>query len=245
MKTFICLCFGLLLGFMVGCNDTELKSHWRDREITIDGNNDEWHGAMWRLEKENVVVGVMNDDKFAYLTFTISDRAYQRQIAMQGMTVWFDRKGGDEKKFGIHYQVGRGMMDMERRRPMDEHDRDSVPAFPEQISNEIEILGPMEGDHSSMTVQELKDIGVGLRFSQGLLVYELKVPLMDNGPQPYAIGTTAGSAIGIGVETGSFDFAGRRGGGGLTGGGGGGGFGGRRGGRGGGFGGGSPSGMRE
>ena len=71
----------------------------------------------------------------------------------------------------------------------------------------------------------------------------MKVPLTDTGPQPYVIGSTAGSIIGVGIETGSGNAAGNREGRPMLGDGErGGGFGGRRGGMPGSA---PPGGMRE
>jgi hypothetical protein len=196
----------LLVSLFCGCKSIELKSYWRDREIKIDGNGDDWQGKTWVIKDlPNVAVGFMNDDKYLYLSLSISDRSLQRQIMFRGLTLWFDRSGGEEKKLGIHYPLGMGMMDapMNRRRSPDEFDRmrDSMPNFPDKFSNEVEILGPAEGEHQRMKIQETGGIEIALRSNNGLLVYEMKIPLEDNGPKPYAIGTTIGSIIGVGAET--------------------------------------------
>jgi hypothetical protein len=188
-----------------GCGSIEFKSQWRSQPISIDGDNNDWQDKTWIIKDlPNVVVGFMNDDKDLYLSLTISDRSLQRQIAFRGLTVWFDRTGGEEKKFGICYPLGMGMMDfpIDRRRSPEgsERMRDSIPNFTEQLSNEIEIYGPMEGEHQRMQVRE-SGIEVALRLTNGLLIYEMKIPIEANGLKPYAIGTMAGSTIGVGVET--------------------------------------------
>ncbi len=244
VKTKIKYSLIFLITFLSGCKTLEMTSYWRDRDIKIDGNSNDWQGKTWMVEDiKNVLFGFMNDENYLYLSLTISDRALQRQVAFGGLTVWFDRNGGEEKKFGIHYPLPMMMRDMpmERRQPRQDQDSecDTTWTFPEQFSNEIDIEGPMEGEHHRMALQETGGIETALHFSKGLLTYEMKVPLADKGPQPYVIGAAAGSIIGIGIETATGDFAGGRSSKPMMGGGpGGGGKGGRRGG---GHGGGEPN----
>ncbi len=245
-----------ILGFgftLNGCGSQEFKSHWREREVTIDGRNTEWSGFLSPLDDKGTSAGVLNDDKFLYLAIVTSNPQLQRQINRLGLTVWFDQKGGEDKKFGIHYPVG--IAGFERRNEAGDADepagREPEREAAQNASSEVEIIGPSEADRHEMTLAETG--GIEARFNQvkDTLVYELKVPLRDDGTHPFAIGTTAGATIGIGAETvlpqavrqpseGSME-GGRGGGYGGRGG-----FGGRggRGGRGGGFGGRSPSGSR-
>lgn len=224
------------LTLFYGCKSLEITSYWRDCDVKIDGSSEDWQGKTWIIKDlDNVLVGFMNDENYLYFSLTISDRALQRQVAFSGLTVWFDRSGEEEKIFGVHYPLGMDVMDMpgDRRRKMQEQNfsRDSLPVFPENFSDELDIYGPTEGEHIRMRKQETGGIDVVLHFSRGLLVYEMKIPITDKGTQPYVIGTTAGSTIGVGVETVSNEMPGGRGDRQKMGGGqGGGGMGGRRGG---------------
>jgi hypothetical protein len=125
----------------------------------------------------------------------------------------------------------------------------------------LEVIGPGKDDRRRLELAFAKTIGldVATRMGQGVLVYEIRVPLPASEGQPYAVRSTPGSTIGLGVETGAMprvagrsgEGGGRRGGGGGAGGSGGGGGGGGRGGGGmggggrGGTGGGPPGGGRE
>jgi len=163
----------------------------------------------------------------------------QRQILFRGLTVWFDRKGGDERRFGIEYplpsvEFPRG----ERRRLDGERTPDTSWIFPENISSEIEILGPGDGEHRRMQLAETRGITAALEHQGGTLFYTLRIPLNDSGEHLYGIGATPGSTVGIGIESGgSMRPAGDERGGGMSSGMPGGGLG--RGRRGGGFGGGA------
>jgi len=126
----------------------------------------------------------------------------------------------------------------------------------------IEVIGPGKDDRRRLELAFAKTLGldVASRMSEGVLVYEIRVPLSASEGQPYAVRSTPGGTIGLGIETGQMPRPGGRGdkgggrgggmGGGPPGGGGGGppgggGMGGGGGRGGGGMGGGPPGGGRE
>jgi len=126
----------------------------------------------------------------------------------------------------------------------------------------IEVIGPGKDDRRRLELTFAKTVGldVASRMSEGVLIYEIRVPLSASEAQPYAVRSTPGGTIGLGIETGQIPRPGGRGdegggrGGGPRGGGGGGmgggppgggGMGGGGGRGGGGMGGGREGGMRE
>ena len=119
----------------------------------------------------------------------------------------------------------------------------------------LEVIGPGKDDRRRLELAFAKTVGldVASRMPEGVLIYEIRVPLSASGGQPYAVRSTPGATIGLGVETGEMPRPGGRGGegggrqGGMGGGppGGGGGGGGRGGGGMGGGRGGGREGMRE
>jgi hypothetical protein len=198
-----------LLAVLGGCGSMEYTSRWRDRQVTVDGQNLEWGHALVRMEELPVMMGILNDSEYLYVTIQTSDRPTMRQIMFRGLTLWFDRTGGEEKRFGIRYPMG--MQGMGARPPQDDRNGEGnrEPNRDDMLSGrmpvdttEIEILGPMENEHHRMSIIELRQINARFQIVDGALVYELRIPLTDNGAEPYAIGTSAGSVIGIGWETG-------------------------------------------
>jgi len=218
----ILLLFTFLLG---GCSNSklELNSNWRDREITVDGKNADWLGAMLFFEEDNVSVGLLNDENFFYICMIAEDQLIRAQVMMQGFTLWFDPDGGKKKTFGIKYPVG--MQASERGMRRDEQDLERAREAPRRLMNELEILGPGKDELKKMLIEEAKGIEINIEFSSGMLVYELKVPLIQSEQYPYAIGAEAGSSVGIGLETSKMErsdmrrqMSGGMGGGGPTGG---------------------------
>src|SRR3954464_3640800 len=84
-----------------------IDSHWRDRNVVIDGDNGEWPGPLVAVEENHpLLTAVMNDGQYLYLVLSTNDPAVRREIFRQGLIVWFDPSGGDKKHFGVKYPVG-------------------------------------------------------------------------------------------------------------------------------------------
>jgi len=192
-----------LLCLLPGCGTLELKSLWRDREVVVDGKNTEWTGALTALEDKQTSIGLLNDGDYLYIGLTSADQNLQRQAMRRGITFWFDRDGGEDKKFGIHFPIGFGGFGPPQGGRANEEERERHPQVEssEGLTDELEIYGPAAGESHRMTMAQTGGIEARLGTSDGILVYELKVPLMDNGPHMFAIGTKTGASIGVGVET--------------------------------------------
>ena len=102
------LALGILaLGLLVasGCGRPTFDSRWQDRSIDVDGQDADWQGATFYVEKANVVVGLLNDAHYLYLYLGSTERAIQSQLLFRGFTVWFDPKGGKEEYLGIRFRI--------------------------------------------------------------------------------------------------------------------------------------------
>jgi hypothetical protein len=199
----ICLPLFLLLTVsLAGCNEIKLSSNWCDREISIDGDQADWSGALRFLEDQQASVGVLNDGDFLYLCLVSSNQGPVMQTVMSGFTVWFDREGGKKKNFGVKFPLGMpgGAM------PMIDRSKTKEPEMPREFLDaslkEIEIIGPGEGQLNRAPDFEDQGIQVKIVETNGRFVYELKVPLAITSDHPYAIGAKEGKPVGIGFEAG-------------------------------------------
>ena len=95
----------LVLSF-TGCNEVELNSTWRDREIAVDGMSTDWQNAMAYVEKPGVAIGLRNDAEYMYVCLMPADRRMAAQMLALGFMAWFDPEGGKSKTFGIHFIEG-------------------------------------------------------------------------------------------------------------------------------------------
>lgn len=231
-----------------------IESHWRDRDIAIDGDSGDWPGPLRPIEENHpLMAAAMNDGQYLYLVLSTSDSTERRQILRQGLIIWFDPSGNEKKHFGLKYPVGlppeerptrgggggyrRGGGGGGGRPPGDPGSGDSTRSgSPDQIepTNRLEVYGPQKDDAHSFVTEMAPGITVKTGQVEGYLVYELKVPLAKTTDGPYAIETKPGAVIGFGIEMPKMERPSGQGRGGM---GGLGGFGGGMGGRGGGGGG--------
>lgn len=200
----------MLVFLLAGCTTLKLDSHWKDREISIDGENKDWLGAMYYFEDDNISAGVLNDESFLYICMIAEEPQLTAQIMGQGLTFWFDPDGGKEKAFGVKFPLG--MQDREGEdMPMvpreEEPDQEKIREFFENSLTELEILGPRKDEKRRIQVKDLKGIEVAIDPSGGLLIYELKVPLLHSEDHPYAIGAKPGDVVGIGIEVAKMDLS--------------------------------------
>ena len=227
----------VVLMAMAGCKTEELASTWSDREVRIDGVNDEWQGATTYIEDKDVSIGLLNDDEFLYVSLSGNDNL-RMQVMRAGLTIWFDPEGGTDEWYGINFPTGAQGRMQEMRRRGEGGDRDPPsrrPTVDDDPMMYVELVGPGELGRRRIPIERVTGVEVKIGNDFGRFVYELKMPLPRDADHLFGIGTKAGAVLGVGLETG--DMPGRGRGGGMGGFGGGGGRGGGGGGRGGGGGG--------
>ena len=216
MKRFFIMIVILLISatafFTAGCGDPELKSKWLDREIIIDGLDDEWgHFIQYYHKKKRIILCFFNDNRFLYIKISSPDRMTMHQIIGPGMTVWFDPNCGKKKRFGIHFpckmkndainMIRSGNTTGRRKNP------DQLMKFAEEINNRLEIISPEKSGVVKLTTTEAEAYGIEVKIgvTNAQLIYELKVPLNKSELTPYAISENSTGTIGIGFETGKME----------------------------------------
>ena len=224
---FLYVVFWILL--ISGCREPELNSKWLDREINVDGMDNEWQDCrLYYDEDTRTIIGMYNDEHYLYLHLSSRDKVMQRKILWLGLTVWFDNKGGKEKRFGIQYPLGMvvegrpiipdipgkdagrsGMKDRFKKMQRNETRRmpDRLSGILGGAQSDPVLLGPDEDDRYIMFDGEIESLGILAKVGrlEGNFVYEFKVPLKQNKRTPYAIGTGTTGKIGVGFETGKMD----------------------------------------
>jgi hypothetical protein len=271
----------IVLAAMVGAGALALaaetlriESVWSAEAPAIDGKLPEWSSPLVTLGSTPVSLGVRNDGQSVYVALTSSDQATRLMLGAAGFTVWMDPSGREKKPFGITVPPamaggpgmrGRGPRGDQQGQPPAEAGQERGPGGPQGPAvgtiTSIEVVGPGKDDKRRLELAYARTIGldVAARMAEGVLVYELRVPLAVTEAQPYGVKSAPGAIIGLGIETAKLQPSGGRGeeggrggtggrppgGGGGMGGGGMGGGGGQRGGMGGGPPGGGREGMRE
>ena len=194
----------LLLSF-TGCKSAmNLTSNSLDREVTIDGSEEEWVDALQAIEKENFSLGLLNDEEFLYVTLVTADAQLRNQIMALGMTLWIDPEGGKDKTFGVRFPLGI----MDSGLPPNPMLMQRDPEIAEQMFNEslaeFEVVREKDEDTRRWMRTEIEDMQMDANIKTGMFVYELKIPLRDEA-LGYSLEIAEGNSIGLGLETPEFD----------------------------------------
>lgn len=76
------------LVFLTGCNEPSLQSKWRDRDIVIDGSDEEWSDCKLYTDKETgTTIGVYNDKDHVYICMATSDQKVIEQFIKDGFLI--------------------------------------------------------------------------------------------------------------------------------------------------------------
>jgi len=212
----------------VAAETLRIESVWSTEAPTVDGKLTEWSAPLVTLGSTPLSLGVRNDGQFAYVALATSDQATRMMLGAAGFTVWFDPAGKNKKAFGITVPpVVAGGRGMRGRGPGGAPpDQDGQPpdwqSAPPQGRGEpsqggpggpggpaigaitsIEVLGASKDDKRRFELAYARTIGldVAARVAEGVLVYELRVPLSVTEARPYGVKSSPGAAIGLGIET--------------------------------------------
>ena len=208
----------------VAAETLRIESVWSTEAPAVDGKLTEWSAPLVTLGSTPLSLGVRNDGQFLYVALASSDQATRVMLGAAGFTVWMDPSGKNKKSFGITVPpVMAGGPGMRGRGPGG--------APPDQIGQppdwqgtppqgsgggpggsqdpaigtitSIEVLGASKDDKRRLELAYARTIGldVAARMAEGVLVYELRVPLPVSEAQPYGVKSAPGATIGLGIES--------------------------------------------
>ena len=198
----------LLLIFLNGCGDEEIKSMWNNNSIVIDGNQADWLGKLKYFPDQKAGVGIANDGENLYLCLATSDTGRMFQLFVTGFTVWFNQPNGGEK-IGIRYPLtleeAGGTMPRWNRQ---EGGRPDFQVRLDQFKSAQTELRIVNSDNFPLTSYNLKNdmgINIDVGYQLGLLVYEMKVPLKGNLVGDHILNLAPGDEFTLGFESGEFN----------------------------------------
>ena len=88
---------------LMACSSNTYLSQTATNEFRTDGQRSEWTGRFQIPEGESFALGLSNDKNYLYLAISSIDQDFQRQLAMGGLTLWLDSKGGKRQDLGIRF----------------------------------------------------------------------------------------------------------------------------------------------
>jgi hypothetical protein len=197
-----------VVGAVVYARVPERASTWRDRDIRVDGSDEDWRGEELPVKGEHFSLGIMNDGEWLYLCLPTKDMGTRTTISTMGIVVWLNRAGGKKQTFGIHFPVpnppgARGM----RRPPAQaggegqgrEAPREGEPQVAGQ--DEIGVLGPGKNDAHLVPVDQAGGIEARVGLHEDLMVYEARIPLARSADHPYSPELRPGDTVRLRIET--------------------------------------------
>ena len=190
----------LVATLLTGCGGAApLTSSAPDEPVVVDAQLNEWGGKLKTLSsKDGLLVGMQNDDDHLYLSLSTRNVASIGSIMRAGLIIWVDPAGGKEKTFGIRFPLGLSMDETGDRRLSEGAAADRVRI--ERSTQEVEIIGA-DGQAIRRHKDSIPGIAAEVEADQGVLTYEIQVPLAHTDGVLYAIGTKPGQEIGIGIAT--------------------------------------------
>lgn len=199
-----------LLGLLVmgACGGpSTLQSTSPTAPPTIDGTLSEWGGALTYVNDEPVSMGVVPTDSLLYVALTTQDQRLIRSIAKNGLIVWVDPAGGEQRTFGVQYPLGLRVQRAGRRGPRGAGA--SGASRPTATLDQLALKELAVIRHDSIRTRIPAKFSSGLRaqatIDRGALVYELAIPVGAASENPteraHGLRTALGPTVGIGLQT--------------------------------------------
>ncbi len=180
----------VVLGTPVGAKG-KLVSGWLDRDISIDGELDEWRDALVYFSSVDAFVGVFNDESNLYFCLYSQSPELSNQFATDGLRLKIE--GKNSGVFVVHFPRPTGQSGP--RTGARRGERDRAPASTDAIGLEV------PGQRDLVVVSAGGDAGLEARVShRRSFVYELKVPLTEGAGHPWAPGLFPGDKFKLLIE---------------------------------------------
>jgi hypothetical protein len=167
---------------------------WRSEPVAIDGLIADWPplGALDRGPD----VGTMNDGEFLYLAVSGKEPRLLPPLAM-GLIVWIDPTGRRARTFGLRVPgVLQPLLPGMNPEPAASSD-----AFSTKVLDRFDVLGPGENQRRLVDLTPEMGIELAYGYSEGEIIYEIRLPLEKTSARPFAVGASARRTIGLGIAT--------------------------------------------
>jgi hypothetical protein len=148
---------------------------------------------------------ISNDNENVYFEMKVKDRKIQNRILTEGLTIWINMDGKEEKKMGIRFPLGSRNQPGRKKNAREEN----IPAEAEStenllaMANTIEILGFLSEEQRRFPAENRDSFRGSVTLDEGgILYYKLimpvaKLPLRNSreahSAMPFILGIEYGS----------------------------------------------------
>lgn len=206
LRVFVIGLMILATGVYAHAGDLKLSSTWRQTDIIIDGNEDDWSGRQVYIEAIKGAIGVANDSEYLYVAISTQREDLMMKILMAGFSVWMNGDGDKDREFGIRYPNLRPPKPVGEREPSGTAPRESPDLESILAILDTSTAQPMLVGIDGTIIQRLSSDGTAhaaaaMAQRHGRLIFEFSVPLAATAVHPRAIGTLLGEKFSLGLAT--------------------------------------------
>jgi hypothetical protein len=203
MKVIIMKSYFLILSVLLS---TGLNTQKRNLNLSSWHLNDKIEASDYTpVDKSGLYCLISNDNDYVYIDMKVDDRKIQHRILTEGLTIWINMDGREEKKMGIRFPLGsqnkpgrKNADQVEKSQTRDESMEDLI-----AIANTIEIIGFISEQQRRFPSENRDSFRGSVKLGEGgKLYYKLimpmaKLPLRNSrnghGTMPFFMGIEYGS----------------------------------------------------
>jgi uncharacterized membrane protein YgcG len=181
----------------------EVKSSWSATPVKVSGTGDGWSGNFMPVGDPPLLVSVENDAQYLYLCVRTSDPKAKSQIGFGGLTVWAEVPKASAGGMGLRFPMRGRRQGGDRSRESSQSESPKAPPLNaiNDASTEFELLGPTRDDSLAVQRGPEEPVQVAIGDDSGVLVYEVRLPLLPSDDHPVAIGAAAGTPVAVTLDT--------------------------------------------
>ena len=190
------LMLALLPFLAAGCDEFNLASSWKDREVKVDGFDHEW-SAVEGLQAEGVTVKAMNDEATLYLMLSADSGWAKKQLLgvfHQDLLVWFAPEGSAKATRGLKASLMPSPF-----RSLPQTLRDEKP-YLEAASHQLSFIKPGDAEYPRPLAEGSSEAAFAVGDEVGEVVWELAVALKSDDPHAFALDAKPGQLLLFGLQ---------------------------------------------
>lgn len=175
-------------------------------EINIDGSLEDWNSLVKFIPDENIATGFSVNGENIRLCLATGDKEKIRKITMAGLSLTFvppDLKN----KIVIKFPLAKDFTDM-KPAPEEEPDFAAAEIRLRKLLQSQKELHVLDAEGDLINVHQFpgnSDYSFSIAYENGLLVYELGIPLGFGNQRATGLRAKAGDDIKVTIESGSFN----------------------------------------
>lgn len=203
-KTTLCLLMLFLLSIS-GCKVLKLKNPETQTDMLIDGDDAEWEGNKTYFSDNDIVLGMQHDEDYQYLLLISRDKQLERQMLVNGFTIWLNNEGKRKKTLGLKYQVkmDKSQLNGTDQRSRGQRQKNDFGEIKDKIFSmkpEFLFLVDKKGDEKAYSWNELSGFDYVRKEGKRWMVNEMRIPLSKDGNEIFAISASGDKPVLLGIE---------------------------------------------